>query len=118
MTTDERTPTYRDGPLHKLIRQLRADVRTIPHAKKSLEKVEGRLKYILRVLESSDDAHAKRAELFLTLGLIPQANTEASLIWDESTRTTLLDRARIGTDQGGAEDRMVEALEMEREVLE
>lgn len=115
-TTDipQRQPSYRDRELHRLMRQLRAAVKPIPTANASLAKVEARLRYVLRTMDLSDKTHAERAERLLTFGLVEQANTEASLIWDDATRLNLLARCPIGLDQ---HNRTAEALELGREVL-
>jgi hypothetical protein len=45
-------PTYRDAQLGGLLKELRGLVKSQPAAKALLEKVEKRLKFVLRVLES------------------------------------------------------------------
>jgi hypothetical protein len=114
VTTEERTPSYRDATLHKLMRELRAAVRTTPAAKAALAKVEQRLRYDLKVIDLWDKTHAGRAELFISLGDIPKANTAASLVFDLDRRQALLQRCFIGLDQ---HDRIEEAKALGREVL-
>lgn len=111
----ESTPTYRDAQLAKSLKTLRADIRTNPNAKRSLEKVEKRLKYLFRVLDLWDSSHAERCELLLRLGNIPAANTSATMIFDAELRARLLSRARIGLDQDTSA--IADALAMDREVL-
>jgi hypothetical protein len=113
----ERQPTYRDKELGTLMKALRDEVRTLPKAKAALVKVEGRLRYVLKVLDLWDQTHAGRAELFLSLGDVPKANTSASLIFDADTRAALLRRAPIGSDRATGE-RLEENSLLEREVLE
>lgn len=115
MTTEEKSPTYRDAQLHKLMKQLRADVRTNPTAKATLAKIETRLRYVLKVVTSWDHTHAKWAELYINLGDIPKANTAATLVFDDQVRADLLRRCFIGlTDDS---DALAEAVALDREVL-
>jgi hypothetical protein len=116
-TTDDRQPSYRDTQLGGLMKELRAAVRPYPPAKLALEKVEKRLKFNLRVVQQWDETHAERAELMLRLGNVGAANTEACLIFDEATRHALLRRATIGIDHE-ADERIAEAVLLEREVIE
>lgn len=113
-TPQERQPAYRDRQLHQAFRELRKTIKPDPAARQALANVESRLRYLLRVLETSDKAHAERCELFLQFGLVERANTEASLIWDSDTRAALLARCPIGIDQ---HNRIAEAQAMGREVL-
>lgn len=116
MTTELREPTYRDAELGKLFKTLRADVRQIPTAKRDLEKLETRLRYVLRVCEQWDSAHVARARFLLSLGNIPAANTHASLIFDAETRQDLLRQCFVGFDLD-TNDRTAENAELDREVL-
>lgn len=109
-------PTYRDRQLHDLMKLLRATVRPHPPAKLALEKVEGRLRYILRVVEGWDRLHVERAEQLIALENIPAANSAAWMVFDADLRAALLSRCQIGGDDQAA-DRMAEAAELEREVL-
>lgn len=115
-TNTDRVPSYRDRQLADLITDLRAEVRTVPRAKAALERVEKRLKWSLRLLESWDTTHAERAKMLLGLGKVAAANTEASLIFDDTTRHNLLRQMFIGGDDQ-ADDRAAENAELEREVL-
>lgn len=109
-------PSYRDKELHRLMKELRGEVRTIPKAKKALERAEQRLRYTLRVVELWDDSHAKRARELLRLNCIPAANTHATMVFDPELRASLLQLCSVGLD-AAADDRMAEALELGREVL-
>lgn len=109
-------PTYRDAPLGGLLKDLRGLVKSQPAAKATLKKIEERLKYVLRVLESWDASHAERAETLIKLGRLEAANSTASLIFDAQLRGDLYRRAPIIRDTDAGQ-RMAEALELEREVL-
>ena len=109
-------PTYRDAPLGGLLKDLRGLVKGQPAAKATLKKAEERLRYVLRVLESWDAHHAERAETLIGLGKLEAANGVASLIFDAQLRGDLYRRSPILLDTGAGE-RVAEALEMEREVL-
>jgi hypothetical protein len=108
--------SYRDAPLGSLLKDLRGLVKSQPAAKATLEKVEKRLRYVLRVLEGWDAHHAERAETLIRLGQIEAANGAATLIFDTQLRNDLYRRTPILGDTQ-ADDRVAEALEMEREVL-
>ena len=110
------SPAYHDTQLRGLMKELRAAVKPYPHAKIALERVEARLKYTLRVVESWDSAHADKAELLIGLGQIAAANSATQLIFDREKRIALLRRCLIGGDAQAAE-RMAEAVELDREVL-
>lgn len=112
-----RHPSYRDDQLHKHFKDLRTEVRAHPGAKAALVKVEQRLKYVLRVIETWDASHAERAETLIRLGNLEAANTAACLIFDKALRESILPRAPVTLDTGAAE-RMAEALELERQVIE
>ncbi|HEU5097591.1 MAG TPA: hypothetical protein VFU22_00995 [Roseiflexaceae bacterium] len=109
--------SYRDATLGRLLKELRGSVKTQPAAKALLEKVEKRLRYVLRVLESWDAHHAERAETLIQLGQLTAANGAASLIFEPQLRANLLRRTPVLADTD-AGDRMAEALELERLVLE
>lgn len=111
-----RQPSYRDKQLGTLMKELRGAVRSLPLAKQALERVEQRLRYVLRVVELWDHTHAERAELLIRLGNLPAANTAASLVFDEGRRHDLLRQTNIGLDATAA-DRLAEAVELGREVL-
>ena len=108
--------SYRDAPLGGLLKELRGLVKSQPAAKATLEKVEKRLRYVLRVLDTWDAFHAERAETLIRLGRLEAANSTASMIFDAQLRGDLYRRAPIIGDTGtGA--RVAEALELEREIL-
>jgi hypothetical protein len=109
-------PTYRDAPLGGLLKDLRGLVKSQPAAKATLEKVEKRMRYVLRVLETWDETHAERAETLIGLGRLEAANSTASMIFDAQLRGDLYRRSPILGDTG-ADERVAEALELEREVL-
>lgn len=109
-------PIYRDKQLADLLKQLRAAVRPYPGAKIALEKVETRLRYILRVVEGWDRLHLERAEQLIRLGNIPAANSAAWMVFDADLRSTILRRCQIGGD-ATVEDRLAEAIELGREIL-
>jgi hypothetical protein len=108
--------SYRDPQLAAQIKDLRAAVKSMPTAKHALEKVEARLKYVLKVVELWDASHAERAATLIRLGQIEAANSAASLIFESGLRSDLLRQAPI-TQDVGAGDRLAESLEMGREVL-
>jgi hypothetical protein len=110
----ERQPMYRDQALNKAFRELRATIKTNPAAKLAPGCVEQRLRAVLKVVQSWDDYHAERVELFLRLGDVPEANTAATLLFDSETRTALLARCPIGVD---SHDRLEESDQLERTVL-
>jgi hypothetical protein len=110
-------PTYRDAHLGGLLKELRGLVKSQPAAKAMLEKVEKRLRYVLRVLESWDAHHAEQAETLIGLGQLAAANSAATLIFEPQLRTDLYRRTLILADSADS-DRMAEALELGREVLE
>lgn len=112
----ERQPSYRDTQLHALMKALRADVRPFPRPKLALERVEGRLRYVLRVIETWDASHAGRARELIQLGHLAAANGAATMIFDQDLRHSLLCQCFIDSDNGAA-DRVAEALELGREVL-
>jgi len=114
--SDHQQPIYRDTQLGALLKDLRAAVKPLPSAKIALERVERRLKFVLRVIETWDASHAERAETLIGLGQIEAANTAATMIFDAQLRAGLLARAHISSDSA-ASDRIAEALELEREVL-
>lgn len=118
-TTEQtpRQPTYPDAELNRHMKDLRACCKPYPRAQAALERTETRLKYILRVLHTWDETHAGRAETLIRLGNPEAAQTAAQMIFDRQLRADLLGRARIGGDPD-ADERMLEALEMERTVLE
>jgi hypothetical protein len=97
-------------------KDLRGCVRPFPSAKIALEKVEGRLRFVLRVIETWDDSHAKQAKELICLGCLPAANTAASLIFDADLRRSLLAQTPISGDAGAAE-RIAEATALGREML-
>ena len=99
------------------MKALRASVKPNPEARQLLKEAETRLRYILRVIEQSDAAHVDKAELLLSLGNLPAANVEASLIFDAATRTALYERTQIGADEDDA-DRLAAAAALGREVLQ
>lgn len=109
-------PSYRDAPLGGLLKDLRGLVKSQPAAKLAVDKMEKRLRYVLRVLESWDAHHAERAEMLIGLGKLEAANGAASMIFDPQLRGDLYQRSPIIRDTG-VDDRMAEALELEREVL-
>jgi hypothetical protein len=109
-------PTYRDQQLHKLMKDLRASVRSNPNTKLSPERVEQRLCIVLRVIELWDASHAERARELLRFGKIGAANTAATMIFDPATRLNLLSQPFIGLDHE-ADARIAEAAELGREVL-
>lgn len=113
----QRTPSYHDKQLAKLMKELRASIKPYPQARQALERAERRLRYVLRVVEAWDESHAERAELLLRLGNVPAANTAAWLVFDSELRESLLQRAPIGHDSE-ANERIAEALVLGREVLE
>jgi hypothetical protein len=109
-------PTYRDAQLGGLLKELRGLVKSQPAAKALLEKVEKRLKFVLRVLEGWDAHHAEQAETLIRLGNLPAANSAATLIFEPQLCAGLYRRSPILSDST-ADDRMAEAIELEREVL-
>jgi hypothetical protein len=109
-------PTYRDAQLGGLLKDVRGLVKNQPATKRALEKVEKRLRYVLRVVESWDAFHAERAEMLIQGGLLEAANGAATLIFDEQTRHDLYRRSPVLRD-ASADGRVAEALELEREVL-
>lgn len=113
---EPKQPTYRDQELMRLMKVLRADVRPFVRARQNLERLEGRLRYVLRVVETWDKTHEARTRELLRLGCLSAANTSASLIFDAETRQALLRSCLIGGD-GGAAERIASALEADREVL-
>src|SRR5215213_4765734 len=116
MTTPSTPPTYRDHELGALLKGLRADVKPLPSASLTLQRVEKRLRYVLRVIESWDAYHAERAETLIKLGKFEAANSTATMIFDEDVRAALYWRAPVTLDTGAGE-RIAEALELEREIL-
>jgi hypothetical protein len=113
---EPRQPTYRDAELMRLVKALRASVRPFPGARIALERVEGRLRYVLRVVETWDRTHETRARDLIRAGCLSAANTAAGLIFDPETRAGLLRQCFIGGD-GGADERMAENMAAGREVL-
>jgi hypothetical protein len=107
-------PTYRDAQLGGFLKELRGLVKSQPAAKATLEKVERRLKFVFRVIESWDAYHAERAETLIGLGRLEAANGAATMIFDAQLRGDLYRRSPILLD---TEDRVAKALELEREVL-
>lgn len=114
--TAEHTPRYRDAQLNALMKDLRRDVRDVPHLRRRLDQVESRLASVLRVVETWDRAHARRAGELLDQGCIAAANTAASMIFDADLRLLWLRQTMIGADDGAAE-RIAAALDQDREVL-
>jgi hypothetical protein len=115
-SSPERQPTYRDQALHRLMKELRADVRTNPNARATLTKVEQRLRFVLRVVELWDKSHAARAEELIGLGCLAAASTSAAMIFDPEVRANLYRRTPIGYDNS-SEERIADAIELDREVL-
>ena len=112
----ERQSTYRDAQLHALMKALRAAVKSNPYARIALEKAEGRLRYVLRVVEVWDKSHAEHAELLIRLGNLAAANSAATMIFDGELRQSLLRQCFVGGDDGAA-DRVAENAARGLEVL-
>jgi hypothetical protein len=113
----DRQPIFCDAQLHKLIEALCADVRPHRKARVSLERTEDWLRYRLRVVETWDVTLAERTGTLLPLSNVPAANIAATIIFDQETGLHLPDRAHI-TQCDDAGDRLAEAPELRREVLE
>jgi hypothetical protein len=110
-------PTYRDEQLSKLLGELWGMVKAMPIAKRVLERVERRLKFVFRVIEGWDTHHAEQAETLIQLGQIEAANGAATMIFNVRLRADLYRRTPILADST-AGDRVAEAMDMERLVLE
>jgi hypothetical protein len=107
--------SYRDAVLGGLIKELRTLLKNQPAAEALLKKIEKRLKFVLRVLETWDASHAERAETLIRLGRLEAANSVASMIFDAQLRGDLYRRSPISVAiEAGA--RAGEVLELEREV--
>jgi hypothetical protein len=107
---------YRDAQLSAQLKELRAAVKPFAQARAALERVEERLRYVLRMVETWDTSHAERCETLIRLGNLAAANTAASLVFEPGLRTDLLRRCFVGIDHE-ADDRIAEAIELGREVL-
>jgi hypothetical protein len=107
---------FKDAQLNGLLRELRAETKTLPKASRTLERVEGRLVYLLRLLGDWDRTHAARAEELLKLGRTESAAATAALIFSEDVRRALYDRAPLTSDTSAAE-RYAEAEALGREVV-
>jgi hypothetical protein len=115
-TSTERTPRYRDRQLAALLKELRAATKPLPKAAHTLERVEGRLVYLLRLLDAWDATHARRADELLRLGRTEAAAQAAALVFDQDTRHALYQRTPLLNDTSAAE-RIEANAEAEREVL-
>lgn len=116
MSDEPRQPTYRDAELMRLFKALRATVKPYAGAKAALERVETRLRYVLRIIEQWDKTHSERAEFLIRMGCTEAANTHAAMIFDADVRAALYRRCFVGGD-GGAEERVLGNAELDREVL-
>lgn len=112
----QREPSYRDAQLHKAMRLHRAAIKTNPQARKTLAAAEYRLKYLLRVLAQWDDLHAEQAEKLITLGNLPAANVEVTLIFNPELRAALYPRCYIGAEENN--ERLADVVALDRLVLE
>lgn len=112
----ERHPSYRDAELHKAFKALRAAVRPSTDARYCLAAVEKRLRFVLRVIETWDATHARRAEMLLTLGNQSAASTAAAMIFDPLLRASFYDRTSVPITTEDAE-RLAALIEFDREVI-
>jgi hypothetical protein len=113
----ERQPSYVDQQLHACMRALRADVRTIPRAKLSLERAEARLRFILRVVDTWNTYHARRARQLIALGQLEAADSACWMLFDVDLRRELLRQCQTDTTNDAAAERVAENALLGREVL-
>lgn len=109
---------YTNSRLEKLLKVLRAEVRTLPKAVKALADVEAELHYQDPVMRAHDTQHASRAEQLLILGKYDSASSEATLIWHAPTREALYSQVQVLRPAMGDEAavRVAEAFALGREI--
>ncbi len=117
-----RQPKYRDSRLNDRCKVLRASVKGFPTQERDVSRLEERLVYLDGLIGMWDDRWAKQALTEYRRGAIDASGLSAMNIFDDERRFALLRRlqpadALFVVDPSTA-DRVAEAVELEREVLQ
>jgi hypothetical protein len=117
-TSDAERHRYRDARLSAALKAHRAAVKGDASAEHTLQALEGRLRYVDRILGDWDKHHGRQAAAALDAGQHERAAGLAWLCWDDELRRSLLAQVRMQDAAAEAAERISANAEMGRELVE